>query len=463
MDGRAYLGLAGEFVRLVDPHTESDPAALLVQFLVAFGNVVGRGPHFVAEADQHHPNLFAVMVGETAKGRKGSSWGHVRERMRAVDPQWTIDRVQTGLSSGEGLIWAVRDTIQQRMPVRQKGRVVDYEVVETDPGVSDKRLLALQPEFATTLRVFERDGNSLSGVTRQAWDTGILRILTKNNPAKATEAHISALGHITKEELCRYLDRTEIGNGFANRILFICVRRSKVLPEGGRIGSVDFGSLDQKIREAVEAAHSLGGVALERDEEARQLWREVYEKLSEGKPGLFGAVTSRAEAQVMRLALIYALLDQSSEICRRHLEAGLEVWRYAEDSARYIFGDTLGSPVADEVLSILRANPEGLTRTELSSRIFGHHKSGNMGTTLALLQSRRLIGCRQVQTSGRWAERWYALGEDGVYGEKAPSATVATSNGVDIAQESSDSIFKFKRIFPGSIVSEKSESPSYEK
>src|SRR5438128_2157582 len=39
----AFHGLAGEFVRAVDPHTEADPAAMLTQFLAAFGNACGRG------------------------------------------------------------------------------------------------------------------------------------------------------------------------------------------------------------------------------------------------------------------------------------------------------------------------------------------------------------------------------------------------------------------------------------
>jgi hypothetical protein len=321
----------------------------------------------------------------------------------------------------------VRDAVQQQSPIRQKGRVVGYEMVESDPGISDKRLLALQPEFATTLRVLERDGNSLSGVIRQAWDTGILRILTKNNPAKATEAHISAIGHITKEELCRYLDRTEIGNGFANRILFICVRRSKVLPEGGRLNTVDFSAFNRALQSAVEFSRNCGDAVLERDAEARKLWRKIYENLSDGKPGLFGAIISRAEAQVMRLALVYALLDKSTAIRKVHLEAALEVWRYAEDSARYVFGDSLGNPVADELLSTLRSCPEGLTRTEISSRLFGHHKSHNLGPALTLLQSKGLIACRQVETSGRWAERWFALAAPGVNGAKGEEGGVPAS------------------------------------
>jgi hypothetical protein len=37
LDAEAYYGLAGEMVKVIEPHTESDPAALLLQILVGFG------------------------------------------------------------------------------------------------------------------------------------------------------------------------------------------------------------------------------------------------------------------------------------------------------------------------------------------------------------------------------------------------------------------------------------------
>jgi len=299
MAPEAFHGLPGEFVRLVEPHTEADPAGLLVQFLVAMGNVIGRGPHFVAEGSRHYLNLFAALVGLTAKGRKGTSWAHTGNIAAAVDETWK-DRVVHGLSSGEGLIWAVRDPITQRQPVKEKGRLTGYEDVVVDAGVEDKRLLVVEGEFATALRVLGREGNTLSAVVRNAWDTGDLRTLTKNSPAKATGAHISIIGHVTRDELLRYLDSTEAANGFANRFLWVCVRRSKVLPDGGRLHEVDMAPFVRRLRAAVEFARSVG--ELRRDEEARAIWHEVYPELSEGKPGLLGAVIARAEAQVMRLA-----------------------------------------------------------------------------------------------------------------------------------------------------------------
>jgi putative DNA primase/helicase len=165
----AYHGLAGRFVRTIEAHTEADPAAVLMQFLVAFGSIVGRGPHFAVEGDQHTTNLFTVMVGATSKGRKGTSWGRVHQTFSLLDGSWTGDEgpwaqiddpwikqcLASGLSSGEGLISAVRDPAFKREQ-QGKGSEAQYEEVMVDEGVADKRLLVIETEFASTLRAIGR-------------------------------------------------------------------------------------------------------------------------------------------------------------------------------------------------------------------------------------------------------------------------------------------------------------------
>ena len=101
------------------------------------------------------------------------------------------------------------------------------------------------------------------------------------------------------------------------------------------------------------------------DSEARELWHGVYPQLSDGKPGLLGAMTSRAEAQTVRLATVYALLDGAPRIGREHLEAALALEAYSERSVQYLFGGKLGDPLADELESAIRLAPNGLTRTEI--------------------------------------------------------------------------------------------------
>ena len=78
MDKAAYYGLAGDFVKTIEPHTEADPVGLLIQFLVAFGSIVGAQPYYLVENDKHRANLYAVLVGDSARGRKGTGAGRVR-------------------------------------------------------------------------------------------------------------------------------------------------------------------------------------------------------------------------------------------------------------------------------------------------------------------------------------------------------------------------------------------------
>jgi hypothetical protein len=279
----AYHGLAGEIVRVIEPATEADPAGLLFQILIGFGNLACRQAHFVAEADKHYLNEFVVLVGKTAKARKGTSWGHVLRLLAVAEEEWATDRIQSGLSSGEGLIWAVRDPIMKRERVKEKDQPVRYEEVEADPGVPDKRLLVYEPEYANVLKQTERQGNTLSVILRQAWESSNLRSLTKNSPARATGAHVSLIGHITTEELGRYLSTTEMANGYGNRHLWVCVQRSKSLPDGGKVRVEQMEPLQTRLAEARTFARGCG--EMRRDDEAREVWHSVYDALSEGQPG----------------------------------------------------------------------------------------------------------------------------------------------------------------------------------
>jgi hypothetical protein len=406
----AFYGLAGELVQLIEPHSEADPAALLVQTLVAFGNVIGRSAYFRVEGDRHFVNVFIVLVGRTAKGRKGTSWGHINGVFSEVDPTWARDRIMGGLSSGEGLIWHVRDAVWKQEPVREKGkangRVVAYQNVQTDAGVPDKRLLVMEAEFASALKVASREGNTLSPTIRQAWDVGRLRILNKNSPAQSTNAHISIIGHVTREELRRHLQATEMVNGFANRFLWVCVRRSKTLPEGGNLGPDDLAGVTERITEAVHFARE--SKEMRRDDGARALWADVYPALSEGRTGLLGAALSRAEAQVLRLSCVYALLDQSTLIRTEHLKAALAVWDYVERSATYIFGAALGDPLADEILRQLIANPQGMSRTAIRDAFSRHKKSGDIDRAIEVLLEEGHAERRQEASGGRPVEMWLA-------------------------------------------------------
>jgi Protein of unknown function (DUF3987) len=402
LDEAAYHGIAGTIVKTIEPHSEADPGGLLLQTLAMAGNAIGRGPYYQVESDRHYPNLFIVLVGDSSKGRKGTSASRIRAVMQHVDEPWITDRVKNGLSSGEGLIYQVRDPVEQFDPKSQSFSVID-------PGARDKRLMIVEPEFASALRVAERSGNNLSPLIRQAWDGDKLSTLTKNSPLCATGAHISIIGHITTQELRARISRTDIANGFANRFIFALVRRSKKLAFGGNLDDAELLHLAVQLKAPVCEAKTIGRVGM--TEQARVHWRELYEILSEGQDGLLGAVTARAEAQVIRLALIYALLDGQDAIDVCHLKASAAVWEYAESSAAHTFGTVLGDPIADTILSKLRERSDGLSRNELMDLFKRHQTSDRIAAALTLLANRGLAKSMHHETGGRAAEIWTYTGK----------------------------------------------------
>jgi hypothetical protein len=397
----AYNGLAGEVVSVIAPYTESDPVALLLHYLASFGNAVGRGPHYLVEATSHFPNLFLLTIGRTSRARKGTGADWISRIFEVADPHWAHDCINSGMSSGEGMLTPIRDPVY----VMKKG------VEElSDPGVEDKRMLLDEREFSQVLRVMRREGNVVSRMVRDAWDCReVIGTLTKHTPTKVTKAYISIIGHITAEELRNQLDQTEMFNGFANRFLLACVRRSKLLPHGGAPSAELIEKLGQKTLQALEAARPIKRVTM--TPEAAGFWEEIYPVLSKDQPGLLGAITARAEAQTIRLALVYALLDGSPQITQGHLEAAQALWTFCDDSARYVFGDLVGESFTDEVLLVLRsAGTNGMSRVDLYQVFISHRSKDKIGKALIRLLTAGKVRREQRQAShGLAGEVWFAV------------------------------------------------------
>jgi len=406
MSEDAFHGPAGDFVRLVLPETEADHNALLLAFLVGFGCIVGRGPHYQVEATRHGVNLFSVIVGDTSKARKGTATDRAMEILARVDADFITTRRRSGLSSGEGLIQAVRDAREEDVQVKgDKNGPPRLERQIVDNGEPDKRLLVVESEFGSVLHQAGRDGNILSATLRDAWDGKALRVLARSNKDSCLEPHIAVIGNITIEELQGLLTTNDKANGFGNRILWCCARRSQKLPHGGRpLDEAKLDALVGGLKAALEASQTADRVRF--DAESSQAWELTYSILTEGADGIFGSMTARAEAQVVRLATLYALLDSSNTIRLPHLKAAQEVWVYCEQSVRCIFGDHLGDETADSILRMLRTAPDGLTQTQIN-RSFGSHKpAAELARALALLETRNRIASERIETGGGPATLW---------------------------------------------------------
>jgi hypothetical protein len=231
--------------------------------------------------------------------------------------------------------------------------------------------------------------------------------LTKNSPVRATGALISIVAHITADELLRHLDDTEIANGLVNRFIFLVVRRSQYLPFGG--GEIDMSGLLNDLVVTLSYGGKAGLVRMA--DGACDLWAEEYPSLVNDTPGLAGALTARAAPQVIRLALIYALMDLSDQIREQHLKAALGLWRYSEASVVRIFGDAFGDPIADAILAALRVRkPDGMSRNDIRELFSRNVESARIVTALDALRKGGKAEQHTVHAPrGRPTEMWFAV------------------------------------------------------
>lgn len=363
----ALQGAAGELVRLLDPDTEADPAAVLACLLSAAGAYIGIGPHILVANEKHPALIWPLIIGGTNEGAKGTAWSLVRKILDRVDFTFAADCVASGLSSGEGLIERVRD-----------GHGDDPSANDFDEGVLDKRLLVVETEFAAVLARLARSGNTLGPIMRDTWDGRPLQTMNREkSKLRADTHHIAVIANITPGELVAKLEQSDLDGGTVNRFLPVMSKRSKDLPEGGNISDEVLNKAVAILRAAQDAARSR---PYERTSGARELWRRRYAKLAAGLGGerRETQATARARPQVLRLALAYALIDCSDELRVEHLRAALAFWDYVLASAVYVFGNphAPGDDDASEALLafIAACGSAGRTREQIRSDHFGRHK-----------------------------------------------------------------------------------------
>lgn len=413
-----FQGFAGEFIRFATQGSEADPIAVLFTFLSRFGVEVGRDA-YISAGERQHPRVNAVLVGQSSKARKGTSYIPVRELFLLDDNIWNLAQVSPGpLSSGEGLIFAVRDERSEYVVDRSKG---EGKLVVVDLGVEDKRLFVIDQEFAGALSCSKRDGNTISSIIRSMFDGHKVEPLTKTSKTTATDPHVAIVTHITTHELNSKMDAVEAFNGFANRFLWVCVRRPQLIAFPKTLDEARLANFRQRLLNILRHSAEIGEVCFA--SEAKELWAEVYPTLSKDRPGLPGAIMSRAETITLRLSLLYALLDCSPRISIAHLQAALACWDYCEQSTMFIFGEVEADSTERRIIDALHEVGEMDSRAlydVFSRNITKRHLEQALSSLVS--SSQIVVEKRKTGTRGR-PKNIYSLYEKNELNEnnRAPS------------------------------------------
>ena len=377
-DPACLYGLIGDIARAGSADTEANPFAIAASALAYFGVAVGRGPYMPIGDDWNHARLFIVHVGRSSRGRKGTSKKLVISRIAKAVRELQEDLVPQihtgGLSTREGLAMMIHDGWTQ-------GK-------EEVPPIEDKRLLAVESEFANVLHQTKRDGNTLTTALRDAWDGTCIKPAIKTSRVWASNPHIGILADVTPSELRAMMAGRELTNGFANRFIFFWAEGDKVNPFPKPTAKDVIDGFAQRIAEILRFAGADRWV--DRDafrmgfsSAAASLYAKLYKgELRDRSAGehITGLLDRRAP-MLMRLAMIFALTDQSLTIEVAHINAAMAWVRYWVDSVKYIFQSALDevavaevNETAMQVLEFLKTNNKA-SRTEISKGLFGGHAS----------------------------------------------------------------------------------------
>ncbi len=375
-DDAAYHGPLGEIVRAVAPHTEADPVGILGTLLASIGACLGN-LRYIYQGSAQAPNLFVVLVGDSSTGRKGTAGSIARDVMSRAYPAWA-SLIVAGLGSGEGLV----------------SRLTPSETERERP--SEPRALVMESEFGRLLTVMGREGSTLSPIVRDAWDGVPMGRALAREQSIVYSHHVGIVGHVTPVELRTRLSGTDMANGFGNRFIWLAVRRARLVPFPTSPVELVDPAIVADVGAAIRAAGAPGEVPWSPG--ARDAWEELYLELAlRRRYGLWGAMTARTEAQVVRLALVYALLDRSAVIDVPHLRAARALWDYAERSVLHVFGDSTGDRHADVLRTQLADGP---LKWEDAKRSLGVRSAAELETAVALLESLGIAGRAKVRVPG---------------------------------------------------------------
>ncbi|MFF4524182.1 DnaB-like helicase N-terminal domain-containing protein [Streptomyces bluensis] len=380
-----FCGWLGETVRELDPTTEADPVAVLVNLMSAAGAIIGRRPHLWIGNDRHPALLWALTVGATSAGRKGSATSTAKRPLATAFPEFFgPDHTPRGLNSGEGLIEYVKDDDSDN----------------ASRASLDKRLWVVESEYAVTMSRGRREGSSLPGVLRQAWDGEDLGSMVRNS-MKATNPHIAILGHITPDEFRAKMQDSEMAGGTYNRFLPIFCHRNLILPESRGADPQLINNLAHAWRTVLNDAAKVDEVKI--SAEARALYRdEIYPALTEDSAsGALAEFTARAAPYTLRAAMVYALCDQVDTIQEEHMNAAWHLINYAHATAAHLVGSGSGDPKLDKLAAAVRkAGAEGLTGNDIH-RLFKNDRKAERERLMTALLEQPGYTRRQRASGGR--------------------------------------------------------------
>lgn len=380
----AFYGLPGEFALRNAEISEADPMAVQASLYAAWCSYIGPFPKLAHGASLHPIRPYLVVVGQTSKARKGTSWDDIEPVLERVDEEWFARRVRGGLSSAEAMMKLLNDP---------KPEDVDR----------DRRWCFVETEYSRLLKAANREHNLIAEDLMKAWDGKPLGNISLSSEFFASQYHFVILGHITIEVLKKELRELSAASGYANRFMLVGAKRDKLLSRPGRHSDEYLDNVASRLRQAYVHANHAGTIEL--SAAGWEMWDDLYREI-EGRerPSMVENLCARAPQQVLRMAAAAALMHHADAVEPEHLNFGLAWWDYVEATTLHIYGGSLGDPHADRLVQAVREVAQrgaGLSRRDIYKLFSGKVGQADVEASVALLVRHRLADEVEALSGGR--------------------------------------------------------------
>lgn len=446
-------GIFGEIGRTAAEGTEANPYAACMNAMVFFSACVGREVYTSIGDEFHHARLFALHIGRSSVGRKGTALALLWRIIDAIDkqernsnggvifedsrllPKWHSG----GLSSREGVVMALHNGFTL-------GK-------DEHPPIHDKRFWVVESEFANTLSQSGRSGNTLSSALRDLWDGKTLKPLTKH-PLGASDPHFCMSAACTPSEFLDMLTARDRDNGFINRFLIFHAERTRLESRPRPTPDDMVAKFASRLLEII--AFSKGGYCWDSDpdlssqnrrrikmsSEADTLYdRLYYTELNSKKDGeRIAGLMHRGGSYLLRMSMLFALSDLSEVIEPHHIRAALAWVRYWRESVKFIFNDAKEEAEqaktcdkAERLYQWLKTRNKPTTRTEITNECFSKRGGGDVDKAIDTLlrdtPPRIEVIEGEKSTNGKRTKLYTACGLGGTGGVDCSATVSPTPHG----------------------------------
>lgn len=370
MSEDAFYGLAGKMAMEISPINGISKEAVLFQFLICMSTLCAHKFFYSIGGKRIYSADYLVLVGNTGSSKKGTSFSDVKYFFDKFYPEFSTQRLKTGVNSGEGLINSIRDRVTS-IEKNEKGK--EREVTK-DEGALSKIVLFLETEFSRLLKAGKRDGSTVTECYRNAWDGVPLEINTSQRSIRSTDYCVSLIAHITPKELRSLVSDIDSSNGYLNRFMFCLISGGEPKPFPESFDRVNFSFINE-FSELLSFINSMDNGEVVLADNAKDLYLEIYNEFYYRSEDKITELISRNTQHLLKMAMLYAIIDQSPVISNEHLKAAKALIDYSAASIQELFGNDILSKKESKVLKYLSTQEGKSTRGKIQSDCFKNNSS----------------------------------------------------------------------------------------